>query len=291
MTVFPYRPVWAGAQCDPGPDGGQVTRIDLYSTPERDGTAVATAGPAVRIGEDRYEFTIPGELADGRYWCTVTFTPSEGAAPVTDRTVRLDMPFGTGLVASPEQLADELHVPLPLSAAQRETFRTALEKAQAEVAAYLQRPLVPVPQTLRQVAPTPFFALTDPRAWPVPDVDDAVKVVSYELGADDAYTVRLLIGLDAAAEAPIVHYVIAHAAERIRSGPGGEEVAGGGRRVSSVSAEGQSISYEAAPAAGQAGALPTLDSLHTYRRRLWRPLPTAAASPWPYGGRRRFTRW
>lgn len=291
MAVYLFRPVWAGAQCDPEPEGGQVSRIDLYASADRNGTVVATAGPAVRVGEYAYQFTLPDNLPDGRYWCTVTFTPADGASPAADRTVRLDLPLGTGLVASPEQLADELGVPLPLTAAQREDFRTKLGKAQADVAGYLNRPLVPSPKTLRGVHPMPFHELTDARAWPVPDVDDVVKVVSYAQDADESYTVRLRIGLDAAAEAPICRYVLAHATEGIRNSPGSEQTANGGRRVTSVSAEGQSISYETSPTTGQAGALPTLDSLKNYRKLLWRPLPTAPATPWPYGGSRLYRRW
>ncbi|MER6153697.1 hypothetical protein [Streptomyces hirsutus] len=52
--------------------------------------------------------------------------------------------------------------------------------------------------------------------------------------------------------------------------------------MSSVSAEGQSISYEAESTAGQAGALPTLDSLARWKRRLFQPLKRPARPPWPY---------
>jgi hypothetical protein len=289
VAVYLYRPVWGGVLCDPEPEGGEVSRIDLYSAPDRSGTVVATAGPAVRVGENEYRFTIPDNLPDGRYWCTVAFTPAAETSPATDRTVRLDLPLGTGLIASPEQLADELGVPLPLDAVQRETFRDSLAKAQADVAGYLKRPLVPKPMVLRNVGLRPFYPLSDARAWPLPDVDDSVSVAGWEQNDDETYTVRILVGLNAAAEEPIVRYVVAHAAERHRNSPAGEAAAGG-RRVSSVSADGQSISYEASPVAGQAGALPTLDSLGDYRKRLWRTIATAPASPWPYGGRR-YSRW
>jgi hypothetical protein len=242
----------------------------------------------VRLREGVYRFTLAEDAPDGRYWCTVTLTPEEGAAPVKDRTVRLDLPLGNGLIASAEQVADELGVPLPLTATQREKYRDDIAKAQADVSAYLKRPLIPAPKTLRDVTPTPFHALTDPRAWPLPPVDDVVTVVSYEQSAEGTYTVRLLIGLDAAAEDPIVSYVIAHAAERIRNRPGDDT--GSGRRVTSVTAEGQSISYDATPAAGQTGALPTIDSLSGFRKQLYRPIAVTPATQWPYGGRRLFRR-
>jgi hypothetical protein len=288
VTVYEYMPVYGGSAYDPGTSGGQVTRIDLYSSPERSGTPAATAGPAVRLRATAYRFTMP-DLPDGRYWCTVTFTPGKDIPAVADRTVKVDYPLGTGLLASPEQIADKLGVPLPLTAQQREAFRDAIADAQSDVAGYLGRPLVPRPRTLTAVQPFYGFDLNDPRSWPVPDMDDAVHVVSYKETADGAYDVRLLVGLNAAAERPIVRYIVAHAVETIRNSP--DSGSGGGRRVTSVSAEGQSISYDSAPVAGQAGALPALDSLAGYRKLVYRPIPVVAASPWPYGHGRRYRRW
>ncbi|MEU0857408.1 hypothetical protein ABZ352_18490 [Streptomyces griseofuscus] len=288
MAVFDYRPVWGGALSDPEPQGGQVARIDLYSSPERNGTVAATAGPAVRLRPAVYRFTLPDNLPDGRYWGTVTFIPGAGQPPAADRTVRVDLPLGTGLLASAEQIADKLGIPLPLSAQQREGYRDAVADAQADVAAYLGRPLLPQPMQLLSVHPTFGYGLDDAQAWPLHGVDDAVTVVDYSQNADGTYDVQLLLGLDAAAEEPIVRYVVAHAVESIRNSPSAGDAS---RRVTSVSAEGQSISYDAAPLAGQAGALPTLDSLTGYRKRVYRPIATAPAAPWPYGRGRRYGRW
>ncbi|MFD9248386.1 hypothetical protein [Streptomyces bottropensis] len=292
MTVYDYTPVYGGSAHDPGTSGGQVTRIDLYSSPERSGIPAATAGPAVRLRATAYRFTLP-DLSDGRYWCTVTFTPGKDLPPVTDRTIKVDFPLGAGLLASPEQIADKLGVPLPLTAQQREDFRDAISDAQSDVVGYLGRPLIPQPRTLTDVQPVYGYDLYDPRAWPVHDLDDVVTVVSYKETQDGAYDVQLLVGLNAAAEQPIVRYVIAHAVEGIRNNPaaGPDTGSGEGRRVTSVSAEGQSISYDSAPAAGQAGALPALDSLSGFRKLVVRPLPVVAASPWPYGRGRRYSRW
>lgn len=288
MAVYDYRPVWAGALCDPDVDGGQVSRIDLYETPDRNGTVVATAGPAARLRATVYRFTIPDNLPDGRYWCTVTFTPARDQQPASDRTVRADLPLGTGLLASAEEIADKLGVSLPLTAAQREKYRDAIAEAQKDIVGYLGRPLVPHPESLLSVTPLYGYAFTDSRAWPVQGLDDVASVVSYADNLDGTYDVRLLVGLDGAAEEPITRYVVAHATEGIRNSP---ETAGGERRVTSVSAEGQSISYDSAPAAGQAGALPTLDSLSGYRKRLYRPIAVTPATPWPYGRGRRYSRW
>ncbi len=288
MVVYDYTPIWNGVVCDPGPDGGQVSRIDLYAAPERTGQVAATAGPATRLRTAAYRFAIPAGLADGRYWCTVTFTPAKDQPETVDRTVRLDLPLGTGLVASAEQVADKLRTPLPLTAAQREAFRNDIADAQADVVAYLGRPLIPVPQILRSARPLFGYDLDDPRAWPVRTDDDITTVLGYTSNPDGTFDVKLLVGLDGAAEEPIVRYVVAHAVEAIRNSPTVEGAAG--RRVTSVSAEGQSISYDTAPIAGQAGALPALDSLSGYRKRLYRSIVSGPATHWPYGGRR-FRRW
>ncbi|MGW0757170.1 hypothetical protein ACWD1Y_11880 [Streptomyces sp. NPDC002814] len=293
MTVYDYQPFYGGALHDPSTSGGQVSRIDLYASPDRTGTVVATAGPAIRLRASAYRFTLPDSLPDGRYWCTVTFTPGKDLPPVTDRTVKVDFPLDAGLLASAEQIADKLGVPLPLTPQQREDFRDAIADAQSDVVGYLGRPLLPQPRTLSAVRPVYGYDLYDARAWPVHDLDDVVTVVSYKETEDGAYDVQLLIGLNAAAEKPIVRYIVAHAVEGIRNRPAASpnSGSGAGRRVTSVSAEGQSISYDSAPVAGQAGALPALDSLSGYRKFTIRPLPTVAASPWPYGRGRRYSRW
>ncbi|MEW1657833.1 hypothetical protein [Streptomyces sp. NPDC093707] len=289
MTVYDYRPVWAGATCDPVPHGGSVDRIELFATPERDGPAVASAGPAVRVREQVYRFALPDSLQNGRYWCAVSFQPTKDVPATVDRTVRLDLPRGSGLLASAEEVADELGLPLPLTAAQREHLWTRIRQAQADVSGYLCRPLIPAPLRLEGVTPLYGIPLDDPHAWPTPQgLDDVVSVSSYAATADGTYTVELLVGVDGSAEEPIVRYVVAHAAEALRNDP--SSPAGGSRRVTSVSAEGQSVSYDTAPLTGQVGALPVLDSLSGYRLRLYRPIATATPTPWPYGRRSR-RRW
>ncbi|MYX26754.1 hypothetical protein GTY75_08735 [Streptomyces sp. SID8381] len=288
MTTYDYRPVWAGAVCDPATAGGSVDRIDLYDSPDRTGSPIATSGPAERIREAVYRFTLPDSLADGRYWCVVTFRPSP-TLTATDRTVRVDLPRGTGLIASAEQVADELGVTLPLTAAQRERYWTKIRAAQADVSSYLGRPLVPTPRQLLNVTPLWGYALNDPQAWPIHHFDDVVTVLGHVDNLDGTFSVNLLVGLDAAAEEPIVRYVVAHAAEAIRNDPAAPE--SGTRRVTSVSAEGQSISYDSAPQTGQVGAPPTLDSLASYRPRLFRTIAAAPTAPWPYGGRHYRRRW
>ncbi|MGW4086970.1 hypothetical protein ACWEGS_28460 [Streptomyces sp. NPDC004822] len=281
--MFDYRPMYGGAHYDPEPAGGQVTSVSLYDSPDRT-TTVAAAGPATRLRAGVYRFTLP-DVPPGRYWATVSFTPSEGAQPVKDESVRLDLPLGLGLVTSPEAVAKELGVPLPLTAEQRDDLLTAIRKAQADVVGYLGQPVIP--QLLTRTALTPYVGrddrLEDAGSWPF-DVDDLVQVSAYRAREGGTYDVDFLVGLDGASIDPIVRYVTTHAAESERLRPGG--VGSQGRRVSSVSAEGQSISYESAPTIGQAGALPELSSLSRWKRRLFQPLNRPARPPWPYSSTR-----
>ncbi|MCG8971748.1 hypothetical protein [Streptomyces sp. CL12-4] len=281
--MFDYKPTYGGAFYDPEPAGGQVTSLSLHDGPDRT-TVVGATGPATRLRAGVYRFALP-DVPPGRYWATVSFTPSQGAQPVKDASVRLDLPLGLGLVTSPEAVAKELGVPLPLTPEQRDDLLTAIRKAQADVVGYLGQPVIP--QLATRTGLTPQWgrdnSLEDVEAWPF-DVDDLVQVCAYRPREDGTYDVDFLIGFDGAANDAVVRYVTTHAAESERNRPGG--VGAQGRRVSSVSAEGQSISYESAPTAGQAGALPTLDSLSRWKRRLFQPLNRPARPPWPYSSSR-----
>ncbi|MFE6185465.1 hypothetical protein ACFQ6U_13670 [Streptomyces sp. NPDC056465] len=246
---------------------------------------MVAAGPGLRLRAGAYRFELP-DVPPGRYWATVTFTPSEGAQPVKDESVRMDLPLGLGLVTSPEAVAKQLGVPLPLSAEDRDDLLTAIGDAQDDVVGYLGKPVIP--QLVTRTALTPFplrqeEELNDAASWPF-DPDDECTVHSYRDRGDGTYDVDFLVGFDGASKKPVVRYVTSHAAEAERLRPGG--VGSQGRRVSSVSAEGQSISYESAPEAGQAGALPNISSLSRYRRRLFQPLNLPARPPWPYSSSR-----
>ncbi|MFJ2745316.1 hypothetical protein ACIO3O_37295 [Streptomyces sp. NPDC087440] len=287
MSVLDYQPIHAGAHYDPEPAGGKMSRLDLYATPDRSGTPTASVEAASRLRPGVYRFSLP-DVPMGRYWATVTFTRSQGTPPVRDTALVLDLPTGQGLVVSPEAVADELGLPLPLDAAQRSTLTTAIRNAQADVVGYLGRPLIPRTLTLLAVQPRWSDDLDSADTWPLPEQDDLVDVEAYRPRGDGTYDVDVLVGLNAAAEPAVRRYVAAHAAESERNRP--NNPVGEGRRVSSVSAEGQSISYEAAPVVGQAGAPPTLDSLSSLRRLLFRPVTRPARAPWPYSASPRYRR-
>ncbi|MEU1592776.1 hypothetical protein ABZ468_07920 [Streptomyces sp. NPDC005708] len=279
--VVDYQPMYGGAHYDPDPAGGAVSRLDLYGTADRGGPVIASSATVTRRRPGVYRFELP-EVPAGRYWGMVTFTPSDGAQPVKDTSLLLDLPLGLGLVTSPEAVAKMLGVPLPITADQRGDLEAAIRNAQSDVVAYLGRPVVPRIVSLSAATPCWTDNLEDTDAWPLPEQDDIVQVSAYKDRGDGTYDAEFLVGLDGATEQPIVRYVTAHAAESERQRPGG--VGSEGRRVSSVSAEGQSISYEQAPPAGQAGALPTLDSLSRLRRKLYAPLNRPHRAPFPYSG-------
>lgn len=279
MSTFDYEPMYGGAHYDPEPAGGEVTSLSLYDGPDRS-IFVAGAGPGVRLRPGAYRFALP-DVPPGRYWATVAFTPSAGSQPVTDESVRLDLPLGVGLVTSPEAVAKELGVPLPLTAEQRDDLLTAIRKAQSDVVGYLGQPVIP--QLVTRTALTPHWGrddrLEDAASWPF-EGDDLVQVSAYRDRGNGTYDVDFRVGFDGAAVDSVIRYVTTHAAESERLRPGG--VGSQGRRVSSVSAEGQSISYESAPTTGQAGALPELSSLSRWKRRLFQPLNRPIRPPFPH---------
>ncbi|MFJ7004145.1 hypothetical protein ACIQWY_29570 [Streptomyces albidoflavus] len=283
MSSYDYEPVFSGARYDPEPAGGSVSGLTFYDGPDRS-TIVAACGPATRLRAGAYRFDLP-DVPPGRYWAAVTFVPCAGAQPVTDQGVRLDLPLGLGLVTSPEAVATELGLPLPLTADQRDALMTAILNAQDDVVGYLGQPLVP--QLVTRTALTPYWRihedLAQPDSWPVL-FDDLVRVVAYRDRGDGTYDVEFRVGFDGAANRAVVRYVTAHAAEAERQRPGG--VGAHERRVSSVSAEGQAVSYEPSPATGQVGAPPTLESLARWKRRLFQPLNRPARAPWPYSSGR-----
>ncbi|MEU5748236.1 hypothetical protein ABZ804_22190 [Streptomyces sp. NPDC047726] len=285
MSIYEYKPTYGGAHYDPEPAGGMVTSLSLYEGPDRT-TLKAAAGPGLRLRAGAYRFDLP-DVPAGRYWATVTFTPSEGAQPVKDESVRLDLPLGLGLVTSPEAVAKELGVALPLSAEERDDLLTAISNAQSDVVAYLGQPVVPQLITRTALTPSPLGQdedLNDPSSWPFQSDEVHVEVYAYRDRGDGTYDVDFRVGFDGAANKSVVRYVTSHAAESERLRPGG--AGSTGRRVSSVSAEGQSISYESAPEAGQAGAVPTIDTLSRWKRRLFQPLNRPARPPWPYSSAR-----
>jgi hypothetical protein len=207
-------------------------------------------------------------------------------------------------VVSADEVARRLRLQQPLTEDVRWAIDQAIWDAQADVEAYLGQP----------VTPTTFIE-TGLVAWPggwqltnAPLI--SIVAVTAETDPDSGvptglYTVEYTAGIDAINDptlAPIRRYVIAHA----KYSPEvqlllAEESPAPARRVASLTAEGQSVTYEAdpdtdsQPGSGAPGALPLLSSLDRWRiagRRVFqRPTDPASIGAWPYDYYRSCSWW
>ena len=184
------------------------------------------------------------------------------------------------LVVNPAVIGRRLGLPGAPTTEQVERITDAIIDAQDAVITEVNRPLFADIVTRTGLYPNNGHSddLLTWKAWRV-NFDDDVTVRSATQDTDGSYTVEFLVGLDGPNERAIVRYVTAHASEQIRLDPS----SGMGKlAVRSVSAEGQSVSYETTSSGKEAaGALPTLASLRAFKRygafRANRP----AAPPWP----------
>ena len=152
--------------------------------------------------------------------------------------------------------------------------------AQADVEAHLRRSIVRSERVVNGETPYDTTNLSDVAVWPaaaVLSMEDDVEVKSWALQPDGTYTVTFYVGLDGAEVRPILRYVTEHAAAMFKAKAMPQD-----RTVRSVSAEGQSISWEGTPTSGP-GAPPTLDSLNHWRRysSAFHPSRRATQPVWP----------
>lgn len=186
----------------------------------------------------------------------------------------------TPLLVTADTIARMIGVPLPLTAAQRAVIEDEIQNGQDDVEGYLDRPLVTRDVTLTGLTPIPHEDPMSWQAWGADRFDDDFAVVSATEQPDGGWTVVFRVGLDGASTRAIIRYIKAHAAEAVRLSPSSGM---GTRQITSMSAEGQSVSLEQArTTAGVPGGLPTLEGLARWRRR-----PSAYQSarvhegPWP----------
>lgn len=188
-------------------------------------------------------------------------------------------------VVTPEEIAAKLGVTVPLSDADRAVIEAAITDCQADVEAELNRSIVPTQQTLQGVWPRLGYDLMDWRAWPQASevYDDDIKPEFMTANPDGSYDVTFTVGLDGANTPPVKRYVKAHTIESIRNDP--DSGIGTNRLVTSVSAEGQSVSYATASVdAGAAGSLPNIKTLRAFKRRAVFRANRAGVSIWPNSG-------
>lgn len=280
-----YEPKIDGVPADPSIVGGSVDKLMLFSTADRDGVAAVDVGPAVRVAPGRYRFVVPS-TALGRFWPRVLWTPSTGAAQRTDDLPSADLPIRADLAVSPESLADTLGIPLPITAAQRDELARVIIGAQADVEAYLGRPVVPEVFTERQLWPMGGgWRLANS---PVVEVLAEAAEVDQDGRETGYWTVTYRAGLnvrDDRTYGPIQRVIVAHAAEQPAAvrmwREHGYGAGGGDRRVRSVGAEGQSVSYEYMTPSGQS----TAAAGSVGGPVLWKTIDR-----WRIAGRRVFTR-
>lgn len=171
-----------------------------------------------------------------------------------------------------------------LTVVQEQAIVDEIADAVADLEAYLSRPLIPTAVFEVGQYPTLGWPLEDARAWKhlATKHDDRISVVGVPTAnIDGTFDVNLLVGLDGASEEPIVRYLRAHAVELIRQNP---DIPVGRRRVSSVSGDGQSVSYSDGGniKAGEVGAQPRREDLSRYKRLAVFRRKTHPAPVWPY---------
>lgn len=128
------------------------------------------------------------------------------------------------------------------------------------------------------------YPLDDARAWDLYDVlGDTYRVVTATPDEQGSYTLDVLVGLDGPNERPIVRFVTAHAEASVRKNPSLKHLYT--RKVTSVSAEGQSLSYgDDTPGKQEAGAGPDLSTLRRYKRVAVHKVAGRMDPPWPMSG-------
>lgn len=186
------------------------------------------------------------------------------------------------LVVDPGKIAGKLGITAP-SPQQLEKIADAILDCQADVEAFLNRPLFAQAATMSAAVQDATYDVTDWRAWPEARVyDDRIEVVSATANGDGTWTVQLKVGLDGPNDRRVVRYVSAHAVQSILNDANSGM---GKRQVTSVSAEGQSISYaQGSVADGAAGALPNIKTLAALKRRAVHRTDRGRVSIWPLTG-------
>lgn len=180
--------------------------------------------------------------------------------------------------------------PSTVTALQRAKVEQRIQGAQSKVLAHLGRDRFEA-QTI--VTPGLWFDTryqpTDPDAWPdAPMFNDTARYIAHMPNADDPdlYDVTWHVGLDLGTDStlqPIKDWILFDAAESLVGDPLFPTAPA---RVTSISAGGQSISYDKRPGApGVAaanGAPITLEDLNRWRRINIGGPSTPTPAPWPY---------
>lgn len=284
MSVLDYQTLVDGEPYDPVPVGGSVSSLKLYDDAARTDLAhTITAVAALSAGV--YRFTVDdAAVPAGRYWARVTWTKVAAGPPVLDDLLfPVDLPIVPDMILSPEALAVYLGIALPITAEQRAVLVDAIRDAQADVEGYLGRAVTPRLVAERRCWPavSSDLALTGWTLREQPVIALVSEVEEFDGDFQTGYwTVTYWAGLDARTDPelrPIRRLALAQAAtqpnaEALWRSVGSGALVGVGKRVKSLSAEGQAVSYEHLNAvggstsnAGTVGGPPTWASIDRWR--------------------------
>lgn len=274
-----------------------ATTLRLYSRADRADIPVDV--PVTQQGAEWVAEPSSGVL--GRFHPTLVGTDADGG-DVTADLAYVDLPDDPELVVTPETIAARAKIPLPLAPDDRDVIRDAILDAQADVVAYLGRPITPTTYVERDRYAWPQgWDLVSAPDEPLIDVVSAVPQLDTYNAPTGYFTVTYVAGIDAkhdAALSPIRRFVKAHA---LRSGDVEllwKRVVQPAGTIKNVSAEGQSVTYDTptlggsnegtakGAGSGAPGSLPTLASLDRWRlagRRVH--VARGRAAEWPYTGR------
>lgn len=198
------------------------------------------------------------------------------------------------LVVTPEEVARRLGLEQPLDEHDLWLVEEAIRDAQADLEAYLGRPVTA--QTYTETHMLPVGGGYDLTYWPVIEIVSTTAETDPDTGMPTGYfTVVYRAGLDGVADpelAPIRRFVRTHAmySETVQ-GLFRRLAPEAARKVSSLGVEGQNVTYVDAYATsanaselGLPGGLPTFKSCDRWRlagRRVYQG-PTRSQDPWPY---------
>ena len=189
-----------------------------------------------------------------------------------------------GLIVSADTVARLAGIPRPLNADTQWLIEQGILGAQADVTAYLGQPITPLLATENGLYPqSAYLSLTDRRQWPLSNIPVIEILTAEPEGIEPfpigTYTVTYTYGLNVVTDpqmAPVRRWILASAVASSEVASAYSSTApDGGRVVTSVSAEGQSISYSAvkvpsasvagAAGSGAPGSVPLLSSLDRWR--------------------------
>lgn len=191
-----------------------------------------------------------------------------------------------------EDVLDEVGIdPETATPAQIRVAQRKIEAAQNKVLLFLGREsFAPTVDIRRGLYWDNLYPETDLQAWPetARTFPDRVRYVSHVANTEepDTFDVTFHVGLDLAGDpglAPIKEFIIGEAAEGLYGHSTFPTLA---RRVSSVSAQGQSVSFEKrASSPDEIGGQLTIATLARFKKRAVGQAPGGVLAPWPLGYR------